>query len=101
MIVPPPEYPGVNDTVAVPTPVEVDEMLGAPGSASGVPEPAGDAAPSPTTLLARICNEYKRAVRRARRSSSGDVVVAAVIQRAGAVELVLVRGRRAPRDSAP
>src|SRR5665213_1680709 len=54
-------------------------MLGAPGSAAGVPELAGEAAPSPTALFARILTEYDVPLA-SPEITRGEVDVAALIQ---------------------
>ena len=53
----PPLLPGVKATEADPAPTVTDVMVGAPGSAAGVPFMELEAAPVPMLLVASISTE--------------------------------------------
>ena len=55
----PPLKPGANSTETAPFEAANELIVGAPGTASGVPEAGADTAPTPTALSARTSTVYE------------------------------------------
>ena len=55
---PPPLNPGVKATESEPSPTARELIVGAPGTACGVPDAGAEAAPGPTALSARASTVY-------------------------------------------
>src|SRR6187402_3570620 len=68
----PPEKPGVNAMLSEPLPTASEVIVGAPGTARGVPEAAAEIAPAPTALWARTSTEYAVPLTRPGMTRLGD-----------------------------